>query len=260
MTPTQFGRDTITPWTQQVAMRWRPEVRFIEARVEVLKLLEQKGRLRSFKLGETEITVRLSQYSELDVSVDRLVLRVLSPLESMDVPLSAVKDALETIRPTAIRHIDAAFTHVVEVIGDYDQLRQLAGEGLFPWWPAPITDWALLVDGTSEDGRTTSKCEFGVINREEAVERVTRSIGRTSGPQLSSARPYIQGLPVPEVALFADSNWERDPRPPVTKEAAWDYFATFVQGVTAEANALVLRLHAAVTSSVTTATKLSASR
>ena len=95
---------------------------------------------------------------------------------------------------------------------------------------------------------------------EEAVERVTRSIGRTSGPQLSSARPYIQGLPVPEVALFADSNWERDPRPPVTKEAAWDYFATFVQGVTAEANALVLRLHAAVTSSVTTATKLSASR
>jgi hypothetical protein len=226
--------------------------------VELLRLLEDDGRLKSFKIDETEVTARLSDYSQMTIAVDRLELRIFSPLQSMDAALAAAKSAVEIIGPTTVRMVSADLAHVVEIPGDYSELRQSSGGRLYPWWPARITDWALLVDGVSKNGQTQYKCEFGLVADTEIPDRLTRAAGRMQGPSTNATSLHLDRTRLPKVALFSDSSWQRVQRAPIPG-TVWEYFAEFADSTVAEANELVYVLQNAVADTSNSRRKMGAS-
>lgn len=238
-------RTNATPWTQELSLEWPPEVRFLEARVELLRLLEDQKRLKSFKVDETEISARLTDFAEMTVSVTGADLRILSPLHDAELPMAALRTVLETIRPASIRGCTERFSHVVPLAGDYRELCRSAGVGLYPWWPATLTDWALLVDGVAQRPDTTYQCEFGIVSDDEIADRLNRKAGRMGGRMSSAVITQLERITLPDVALFADSTWIMASA--ASPASIWDYISDFAAAITGEANDLVLGLHRAVT-------------
>jgi hypothetical protein len=257
LTQVSFGGGRLVPWTQRFRIDWRPEVRFLETRVELLRQLENKGQLKSFKIDETEITARLAAYAEMTIAVNHLELRVLSPLQPVEVCLDAAKTAVELIRPASIRGRGANIAYVSEITGDYDELRRTIGLHLFRWWPAVLTDWALLVDGAGQNG-ATYQCEFGVVAATEIADRLSRRSGRTGGPPISLARLGLDRQKLPSVAVFADFDWAdvAEVRPGAL---AWDDFSAFIASTSSESTEIALGLQRVVTETTSKPAEMGAS-
>lgn len=236
----------IRPATQVLEVTWRPELRVIERRVEVLRRLEDDHNMHSFRFGEHDFAARF-EGTELTMSIEGAELWVGPTSKALITGLGALRTALELIGAANAQRMRAWFTHVVALQGDYSEQRTRTGRLLYPWWPADITDHALLVDGRAQLADTNFQCEFGLVSRAEIEPRVNRTVGRISGPE---TRALVRFDPdqLPQVALFADSSWTYVPEPvqAIANALLFDRLNSFLDAVASEANALVAGLVNAV--------------
>jgi hypothetical protein len=198
-----------TLWTQSLSLRWRPELRFYEKRVEILRTLEEEGFLRAFRVHESAIDARLFDSRDaLSVRQDGLVLHLRRSDSDLDRALRAVEISLSTLSPSQPRQRSASFQFLTPVDMEFEAaVRQAYGGALgsLRTGSIDVSDWAFLVDLT-DDG-TTGQIEFGIVRAEEVPLRLSLTVGRIDREfdRESQPPPYAGG---PEefapVSLFAD--------------------------------------------------------
>lgn len=199
------------PRTQSVSLRWRPELRFYEKRVEILRLLEQAGHLRAFRVGENFIEGRLfSSRHRLTVTHTSLTVGVLTEDANLDQIWDAVSLAFDMLSPDRGVQVSTVFQHVAPIDLSFDEAVNNAYGDVVGQTALPgirLGDWAVLADvRLSDEPEASGLTEFGIVTAKEVPRRLGRSAGRATSGQAPSAD---QDLWDPEdfapVSLFADS-------------------------------------------------------
>lgn len=194
------------PWTQSLHIYWRPELRFYEKQVALLKRFEEQGVLRAFRVEEGFVDAQLFQSRDrLTIKKDGIDLQLFSPEADPDRALEALGFAIEEVRPTVPRAISANYQYIIEIALDRDEaihrgygrvLKDLPGKPRFG-------DWAVLADFALDDPEASGTVEFGIIQAHEAPRRLARMAGRAGqARQQSLARWQTEDFP--EVAIFCD--------------------------------------------------------
>jgi len=236
-------------WTQSLALRWRPELRFYEKHIEILQTFEQEGFLRAFRVRESSIDARLFDSRDaLSVRQDGLDLHLRHPDSDLERALRAVEISLSTVSPSQPRHRSASFQFLAPVELEFeDAVRHAYGGALgsLRTGNIDVSDWAFLVDLSAEDG-TTGQIEFGMVRAEEVPGRLSAAIGRIARESESAPPPYA-GEPeeFAPVSLFADL-WISRPEGAGDAGTLLEEVPSFWQTVRDEAGSLVSTLENAL--------------
>lgn len=195
----------LKPWTQRLSLSWRPELRFYEQRIAILKKLEEQGILRAFRVEEGFVDAQLFETRDrLTVRQDGADIQLLSPKAESERALEALCIALAEVRPTTLRSISASLQYIAPLeLKFMDAVDRGYGRVLGDL-PGDLKhgDWAVLTDVLLESPPASGIVEFGIIKAEEAPERLARRAGRMGG----RAQPQQQWRPdqFPDVAVFCD--------------------------------------------------------
>jgi hypothetical protein len=206
----------LSPWTRSVELRWRPELTFYERGTDVLRTFERRGLLTSFSVEFNQITAWLKGDIEVLLSASGLVLESAAQDKTMsDLELSA-KTALQIVSPQLVVETTCWLQYVTPMAGSYEEARRASGNRLYgAWWPLPIADYALLIEGDEAQIAAAYKAEVGVVSKDELPHRLARLAGRLGrlGHQ-PSPRPTWRGKQtLPDVALYAGWVWTSKSRP-----------------------------------------------
>lgn len=200
----------VLPITQSIRLRWRPELRFYEQRIPILRQLEDQGILEAFRVGDDYIDARLlGAPHELSVRQDGITLDLLSPTDKIEEAWSVVRLAVEAIEPTRFIRARASYQHIVELPLEFDEAIARGHVRLYRslgTQEVRFGDWAFLGD-IEAAGPPVSKgsMEFGIVRRHEVPSRLERQAGR--GPGLSRSRSTSwTSETFKDVSLFADTN------------------------------------------------------
>jgi hypothetical protein len=232
----------VRPWTQILEINWRPELRVIERRTELIRVFEDSHKLSSFRVNERDAAMRFISGEQVSLAIDGVDIALRERTEDS---LTALEVIFRTVRPQ-VSMVRAWFTHLVPVDADYDHVRLVSGAHFFPWWPGKLRDWSVLVDSAGTAAGIDYQCEVGLVASHEIPARVSRSVGRVdSAPARLTNEP--DNRPLPPVALFMDSHWVRGlDRPAEPYQAVVE----FIDIATTEANFLATRLHEAILATV----------
>jgi hypothetical protein len=194
----------LKPWTQRLSLSWRPELRFYEQRIAILKKLEEQGYLRAFRVEESFVDAQLFETRDrLTVRQDGADILLLSPEAEPARALEALCLALAEVRPTTPRTISGSFQYIAPIALDFlDAVARGYGRVLGnPLGDLSHGDWAVLTDIILESPPASGIVEFGIIKAEEAPDRLARRAGRTGrAPQPQRWDPDQ----FPDVAVFCD--------------------------------------------------------
>jgi len=195
-------------WSETLSVRWKPTVRFLRARVEILEELEDSDRIAAFRFDDSDINVLLKgRLVELQVDASGCQLSIHTPNADRDEAQSVLELVLEKLSPSGFRRYSFSSQALMALDEDYADAIKRVGSAVLPFSGAMgLTDFAILVDGDDPiDGQLAYKIEFGVLNSEEIPNRLTRQVGRVG---TRAAVPYRhEDQEYPPVALFAESWW-----------------------------------------------------
>ncbi len=199
-------------WTQSLSLRWRPELRFYEKRVEILRTFEEQGFLRAFRVRESTIDARLfSSRDSLSVRQDGLDLHLRRPDSDLERALEAVEISLSAVSPSQPRSCSGFFQFLSPVDMEFENAVSRAfgaALGRLGTESIELSDWAFLIDLSAKDGGA-GQMEFGIVLAEEVPERLSAAVGRI---QRESPPPPYVGEPeeFAPVSLFSDFWISRD--------------------------------------------------
>ncbi|MEJ7657456.1 MAG: hypothetical protein WKF33_10555 [Thermoleophilaceae bacterium] len=233
-------------WTQSLSLRWRPELRFYEKRIEILKSFEEHGYLRAFRVQENFIDARFFG-SRDSVSVQQNGLDVFlgHPGSDVDRALAAVEISLSAVIPTQPRRFLASFQHLTPLTMQFEDavsrayggvLGRLGTEGI------EVDDWALLADISSKEG-LPGQIEFGIVRAEEVPLRLSRSAGRVQH-EAAAPEDWPEPAEFADVSLFSDLAIRRTDVGSI--ETLRDEVQSFWQTARSEADRLVSTLEKAL--------------
>jgi hypothetical protein len=195
--------------TQSIRLRWRPELRFYEQRISILRQLEQGGLLQGFRVSEETVDAQLPDWRWLSVWQSGLTLNILTDDVNADASWGSIKDAIELIAPLQYTHARASYQHVAALPLGFDAAVSESHQRLFQGLSideVTVGDWALLADVTSVGPPASEgKVEFGIVRREEIPLRLNRLGGRSPGMQHMGQREWELGA-FKDVSLFADAD------------------------------------------------------
>ncbi len=203
------------PWTQTIKLSWRPELRFYEERIGILRELQDRGLLQAFRVGDNHVDARLQNPRyQLSVRESGLTMHLLAPDAEPDEAWNVLAPALDLIRPSRPREMATTYAHVAALDQSFDEAVARGYSGLFGSLDAGgarFDDWALLADVYLDSISANGLIEFGIVRTHEIEARLTRRAGRTtSGDPYPPISPTVmQGLKIPKVALFSDSTFRR---------------------------------------------------
>ncbi len=199
------------PWTQRIEVNWRPELRFYETRIGILRQLENQGILQAFRVRDHAIDGRLFGGDHvLTIKQNGISLQLLRPQAEAAAGWDAVALAVEQINPTQATSITLSLQYVVGLEGDFPTLVARGQEQLLS---VPLAgdvagqDWALLLDLKLE-GETESngQVEFGITANAELPSRLARLVGKMA--ERTDIDPeHWKPAEFPSVSLFVDSKW-----------------------------------------------------
>jgi hypothetical protein len=195
----------VEPVTQRLNVSWRPEVRFLERRLELLRQLDDEGLVQSFSVDGADVLIRVTgRYHEIRFGPSGLGIRLGDPDFDPEVIQGVVTKIFECFDPEVLGQIRADLQFLEALSISYEQARALGGQVLFDASDSDveITDWAVLLN--PEFGAThrwAGALEFGVVSNQEAEVRLARKVGRLDQP---FPGPVSQRIEVPEVGFFAD--------------------------------------------------------
>jgi hypothetical protein len=205
-------------WTQGASVRWRPEFRFYEARTRFLTRLEEKGLIRAWRIEGDEVSVRLKD-ADHQVFVDPGSVRAFATTPEPDIErlILAVEAAVQEINPARLTTMRVYFQHLLPMEGDYAEVRASSARRVLGSLAEDlkISDYALLLDGRRGEPLYEYQVEFGVVSKAEIPLRLSRQVGRMRGGDASHAlSSRFASSKLPEIALFADSQWRVVEMPP----------------------------------------------
>ena len=196
----------IAPWTQSLHLYWRPELRFYEKRIAILKQFEEQGILRAFRVEEGFVDAQLFQSRDrLTVKKDGLDLQLFSPDADPGRAMEALGVALSEAGPTNLRVISAKFQHIVGIDLDFTEAVNRGHGRVLGDLPSKLNfgDWAVLTDVTLDEPAASGLVEFGIIRADEAPARLARLAGR-AGEGRRESLPRWDSAEFPDVAVFCD--------------------------------------------------------
>lgn len=191
-------------YTHDAQIRWKPNVRFLEMRSEVLRGLESLDELSHLALDEGAVSVSLSGGLDVRVTTDEVAFaRSSGPLDGRAREITSM---LERVLDPAVSMVTCRSQHLLAL--SHLEYREATALAARTWLAAvPLSgdffDSAVLADGYSPELRAAFQVEFGVVERSEIPPRFMRRLGRVQGH--SHRPPQLDELPT--VALFADMGW-----------------------------------------------------
>jgi hypothetical protein len=196
----------MSPWTQRAEVSWRQNLAFYEHRYAILRELESKGLLRRFQENEGRISARLgAAHQVLSYSADGLSVAAFKPDSDLEMLRTAAEIVCDTLEPKVIGFPDFILQWLIPQDADYDVVRTKAASALLGEGPpGELDDFAVVTDGTFEDPLDEYHLEFGVVEAAEAVSRLARRVGRTSGAAPDTPRGLWRPDDLPPVAFFCD--------------------------------------------------------
>lgn len=204
------GDDVLMPWTQSLALAWRPELRFYEKRLEILRALEERGDLWAFRASEDRVQARLvDQWQQMSVRQSGVALHLLSPAADEERSWKALALASEMVQPKEIRSLSIAFQYAVELPIPFADAARRGGRALvagFGLSGVSVPDWAVLVDVALDEALgARGQAEFGIVRALEVPVRLARDVGRIGfpDPPVTSAELW-ENEEFPPVAVFMD--------------------------------------------------------
>ncbi|MGW2397521.1 hypothetical protein ACWCYY_13310 [Kitasatospora sp. NPDC001664] len=216
--------DLTAPRTATLMVRWRPTAQVYEGRSRLLVALEKQGKLRAFKT-EDDITRAIIQ-DEIEILLSPRHLAI-SDASGLEDPTSAsfILESLSSVIDVRPNFFGSRFQHLIP-LGDesaYDEARKSFCLAVFGDLADRfgISDTSTLIDGSTDSGRNIFQAEFGIVNRDEAAERLALEVGRlrtVEEPDFSHIDWGERGLP--GVALYVSSNWHRHGERPDSIDAA----------------------------------------
>ena len=194
-------------WTQTLRISWSPSLDYYEGRIQFLKDLEEAGLVRAFKLSDldrAEAHIGKSGH-ELVLTPTSVVIDVVGEdgdWEDCDV---AVSRAVEVSRPAEFRRVAFSYQLLAPLEMPKDAAISAATSAWFGHWTSSIvvSDHALLVDATDQDGDFQIKAEFGIVGEDEIPDRIMRGAGRT-GRRRRKLPANLKESGLPEVAMYMD--------------------------------------------------------
>lgn len=234
------------PWTQSLHLTWRPELRFYEKQVALLKQFEEQGVLRAFRVEEGSIDAQIFESRDrLTIKKDGADLQLFSPAAEPDRALEALGIALKEVEPAYPRAISASFQYIIKLDLSFDQAVERGRERVLGPLPGTLQhrDWAILSDVVLPESDASGTVEFGIIRSREAPIRLARIAGR-AGAQQNQGLPRWEAEEFPEVAVFCDGSIHGSPEAASGPLAAfasefWDA-ARSAQGSLAEGLSTIL--------------------
>jgi hypothetical protein len=201
---------SVAPYSQTIALAWRPDLRFFETRTQLLRSLEEDGNLAAFRWTENVIGARLGRSEVLEFWSGGATLFLANSPEGLAIGQQALTRIFETITPGVVGIREALFQFVLAIDENYDVLRRRTANavlgGAMPG--ETITDWSAVADGVSEAANSRYNLEFGIINAEEALNRLSRRVGHIHHPTVAPIPDDVWTLDeLPACALFVDSRW-----------------------------------------------------
>lgn len=194
------------PWTQSLHLNWRPELRFYEKQIALLKQFEELGILRAFRVEDGSIDAQLFQSRDrLTIKKDGADLQLFSPEADPDRAFEALSVALEAVKPAYPRSISVSLQYIIKLDLNFDEAVGRGRERVLSPLPGTLQhrDWAILSDVVLPESDAKGTVEFGIIRSHEAPNRLARLAGR-AGAQQSQTLSRWEQEDFPEVAVFCD--------------------------------------------------------
>lgn len=196
------------PRSTVVEISWRPCLAFYEQGVPLLRLFEDAGLLRRFRVGDDAVEAHLRDGTRMLISVTGMTLIATRPEMSIHQACGWIDQVAQVLQPSDIR------------VGFFiASLRELDLDLTYPeacarasaaWMPGPaaalgIYDSAPLVDGVSPRFELPYQAEFGVVSAEEATARLSRALGNRIGAPSVPVGPDDDEYP--PLGVFVDAAW-----------------------------------------------------
>jgi hypothetical protein len=199
-------------WTQRTRVSWKQNVSYFEHRYEVLRTLEDAGLLRRFQSKGDRISMRLGgAHQIMSFGPGGFSMADLNPSLDEGVTRAAAEVVCSALKPELVGRPSFGIQSLVPIAMPYDDARRTAGEALLPDLPSEVRDFALLLDGTSEQPPGEYRLEIGILEAAEAPERLSRAVGRITTRD-DETPPFLwQPSELPDVALFCDIEFEAEP-------------------------------------------------
>jgi len=192
------------PWTQNIRITWRPELRFYERRIDLLRELEDLGHLRAFRVTDTGVEARLFDSMHiLAVRSNGVMLRFLGPEESHTADAwDTLTRAIAAMEPQSIIEMSAAYQHLAPLTMTFEEALAQSYKTFLtqPGGELVLGDWAMLVDVDKVgDVPANGQIEFGIVRAREVPDRLSHRAGRpgrvehSRRPRCSPSRPCALG-------------------------------------------------------------------
>jgi hypothetical protein len=189
-----------------------PELSFYERRTDVLRLLEARDLLKAFRFGERSIGIQLDEHVSVEVESTGIKVKVFSPRINAAKAMAAVELVLSDLRPKQVTLASASIQYLFPVSSPFGSVVALTAQELASELKpdAQATDWAVLLDGTSAAAGSTFQVEYGMVDAEQARDRLRRRIGRM-GDMVRTSEGRLPDLTdlddLPNCAFFFDWLW-----------------------------------------------------
>jgi hypothetical protein len=198
------------PTTQSIRLRWRPELRFYEQRIKILRDLEEQDLLQAFRVTEETVDAELPNWCWLSIAQSGLTLDWLTETDDTSTAWTLVQDIVGKIKPRQFSHARTSYQHVIGLPLSFDEALARSREQLYSAWgteEVTLTDWALLAD-LEAAGPPPSKgqVEFGITRSDELPARLNRVSRRGPGMMQTSHREW-KPEEFKDVSLYADSDF-----------------------------------------------------
>lgn len=202
-------------------IKWRPELRFYEEGVSLLRSLDSTDDLSEFKVDLHEVRARLASGPIVVVRSDGLTVSTPGPLAEFDDVVALLDEIQATLAPIDMNLGAIALITLAPINGLRDEAcRKLAhlGAPAGSNFARAVTDTAILTDGYHDDnGRQVKfQVEFGVVGPVEGAERLDRThSSRLGSPGEGVVRTAIDADVLAAANLFAEWRWS-DVSPPTS--------------------------------------------
>jgi hypothetical protein len=221
-------------WTQTLSFGWRPQLRFYEERIPVLRDFEDAEVLKAFAVNPDSIGARvLDAGHQITVRQDGLSVDLFGQTADVAEMQELLTQAVSRIEPDVFVGLSVRFAHIVSLSTTFEEA---VARSIAPLLPASgdnrvsCTDHAILLD-LRAPSQVTAQIEYGILR--SSVEARFRLGG--TGTRVAPVSPAVreqtwETAKFPEVSLFADSLWrEEGQREHHQLQEIWGFWADAAQ-------------------------------
>jgi len=170
-----------------------------------VKQLDADGLFDAFEWGVDEVTVRVGDHETVRISSNGATCFMATRVSDCDRVRQVLSRSLEAIGPSDVGMSQMSVKYLIPMEGaDLRSACAVLAASVCGNVGAKWTDVAVLADGESDKLRATYQVEYGIVGRDELIQRLTQYRGRIEG-QLYPVALDLEDLP--SCGFFSDWIW-----------------------------------------------------